>query len=72
MKRDYVLVNCVSLEREKKGLSQFDLAKMVGISRNALSLIELVKMGCSAYVAARLCVALNLSFEELFFLAPER
>lgn len=72
MKRDYVLVNCISLEREKKGLSQLDLAKIVGISRNALSLIELGKMGCSAYVAARLCVALDLPFEDLFFLAPKR
>lgn len=72
MKRDYVLLNRISVVREEVGFSQARLAKLVGISRYALSLIELGKMGCSAYVAARLCVVLHTSFNDLFFLAPKR
>ena len=72
MKRDYVLENRIFEFREELGFSQAHLAKLVGISRNALSLIELGKIGCSAYVAARLCVVLHTSFDDLFFLVPKR
>lgn len=72
MKRDYILVNYIPEARASLGMSQSALARKIGISRYALSLIELGKMGCSAYVAARLCYVLNTSFKDLFFLAPRR
>lgn len=72
MRRDYDFVNVVSFEREKKGITQLDLAKIVGISRSELALLEKNKIGCSACVAACICEALNLTFEELFFKVRKR
>ena len=53
--------------RKEKGLSQADLAKMVGVSRNTISSIETGQYIPSAKLALLLCMALDKKFEELFY-----
>lgn len=40
MKNDLVLKNRLKMARAEKGLSQSDLAEMIGVSRNTVSSIE--------------------------------
>lgn len=61
------LHNRVASSRKEKGLSQSDLAKMVGVSRNTISSIETGQFEPGAKLALLLCVALERSFEELFY-----
>lgn len=67
MNESLVLKNNVSIVRKEKGLSQADLAKMVGVSRNTISSIEILQYVPTAKLALLLCVALDKKFEELFY-----
>ena len=67
MNESLVLQNNVSKVRKEKGLSQADLAKMVGVSRNTISSIETLQYVPTAKLALLLCVALDKKFEELFY-----
>ena len=51
----------------KKGLSQQQLADLVGVSRNTVSSIETGQFNPTAKLARILCIALDKSFEELFY-----
>ena len=62
-----VLKNNLPAIRKEKGLSQADLAAMVGVSRNTISSIETGQYTPTAKLALLLCVALDKKFEEIFY-----
>ncbi|MBQ1474556.1 MAG: helix-turn-helix transcriptional regulator [Ruminococcus sp.] len=62
-----VLKNNLPSIRKEKGLSQSDLAKMVGMSRNTISSIETGQFNPTAKLALILCIALDKKFEEIFY-----
>ena len=53
--------------RKEKGLSQNDLAELVGVSRNTISSIETGQFNPTAKLALVLCIALDKKFEDVFF-----
>ena len=53
--------------RGEKGLSQAQLAELVGVSRNTISSIETGQFNPTAKLALVLCIALDRKFEELFY-----
>ncbi|MBP1532924.1 MAG: helix-turn-helix transcriptional regulator [Ruminococcus sp.] len=62
-----ILRNRLKQARAEKALSQGDLAKMVGVSRNTISSIETGQFSPTAKLALILCIALDKKFEELFY-----
>lgn len=62
-----ILKNNLKAARGEKGLSQQQLADMVGVSRNTISSIETGQFNPTAKLALILCIALDQKFEELFF-----
>ena len=62
-----ILKNNLKECRSEKGLSQQQLADMVGVSRNTISSIEIGQFNPTAKLALILCIALDKKFEELFF-----
>lgn len=62
-----VLKNNLAAIRKEKKLSQSDLAKLVGVSRNTISSIETGQFNPTAKLALILCIALDKKFEELFY-----
>lgn len=67
MNAELKLKNKVAEIRKEKGLSQAELAKLVGVSRNTISSIEVGQYEPTAKLALLLCVALDRQFEELFY-----
>ena len=63
------LSNGVREARNVRGLSQSELAEMVGVSRNTISSIETGAFNPTAKLALILCIALDKKFEELFWFA---
>ena len=53
--------------RTAQGLSQSQLADMVGVSRNTISSIETGQFSPTAKLALLLCIALDRKFEDLFY-----
>lgn len=53
--------------RTAHGLSQSQLADMVGVSRNTISSIETGQFSPTAKLALLLCIALDRKFEDLFY-----
>ncbi|MBR2281899.1 MAG: helix-turn-helix transcriptional regulator [Spirochaetales bacterium] len=53
--------------RSEKGLSQGQLAEMVGVSRNTISSIETGQFNPTAKLALILCIALDRKFEDIFY-----
>ncbi len=62
-----ILRNRLKQARSKKGLSQQQLAELVGVSRNTISSIETGQFNPTAKLALILCIALDKKFEELFY-----
>ena len=62
-----ILKNNLKSARSEKGLSQQQLADMVGVSRNTISSIETGQFNPTAKLALILCIALDKQFEELFY-----
>ena len=62
-----VLKNHLKEARTERGLSQSELAEMVGVSRNTISSIETGQFNPTAKLALVLCIALDKKFEELFY-----
>ena len=61
------LKNRLKEARCAAGLSQSQLAEMVGVSRNTISSIETGQFCPTAKLALVLCIALDQKFEELFY-----
>ena len=62
-----VLKNRLREARGEKGLSQAQLAELVGVSRNTISSIETGQFNPTAKLALVLCITLDRKFEELFY-----
>ena len=67
MEDSLVLKNNIKTVRMEQGLSQSQLAEMVGVSRNTISSIETGQFNPTAKLALVLCIALDHKFEELFY-----
>ncbi len=67
MDESLTLKNRLKEARGEKGLSQTQLAQLVGVSRNTISSIETGQFNPTAKLALILCVALDKKFEELFY-----
>ena len=62
-----VLKNRLKVARAERGLSQGELARLVGVSRQTISSIETGQFNPTAKLALVLCIALDKKFEELFY-----
>ena len=62
-----ILKNRLREIRGEKGLSQAQLAELVGVSRNTISSIETGQFCPTAKLAYVLCIALDRKFEEVFY-----
>ena len=62
-----ILRNNLPEIRKEKGLSQAQLAAMVGVSRNTISSIETGQFNPTAKLALILCAALDKKFEDIFY-----
>ena len=62
-----ILKNRLKVARAEKGMSQTQLAELVGVSRNTISSIETGQFNPTAKLALILCIALDKKFEELFY-----
>ena len=62
-----ILKNRLKVARAERGLSQTQLAELVGVSRNTISSIETGQFNPTAKLALILCIALDKKFEDLFY-----
>lgn len=67
MNNELVLKNKLKEIRTNKKISQEDLAKMIGTTRQTIISIEKNLFNPSAKLALLLCIALDSKFEDLFF-----
>jgi len=67
MNNKLILSNRLKEIRKEKNLSQDDLAKKVGVSRNTISSIETGQYEPTAKLALVLCFALDKKFEDIFY-----
>ena len=67
MNEELILKNNLKVTRAQKNLSQMELAKLVGVSRQTISSIETGQFNPTAKLALILCIALEKKFEELFY-----
>ena len=67
MNDELILKNRIRVARTERNISQGELAKMVGVSRQTISSIETGAFSPTAKLALILCIALEKKFEELFY-----
>lgn len=67
MENELKLKNRLKEIRVEKGLSQAQLAELVGVSRNTISSIETGQFNPTAKLALVLCIALDKKFEDIFY-----
>ena len=67
MNDELILKNRLKEARTQSGMSQTQLAEMVGVSRNTISSIETGQFNPTAKLARILCIALDKKFEDLFY-----
>lgn len=67
MNDELVLKNRIRVARAERNISQGELAKLVGVSRQTISSIETGTFNPTAKLALILCIALEKKFEELFY-----
>lgn len=65
------LVNNLSVLRKEKGINQTDLGRMVGVSRQTISLIERGDYNPSVMVALSLAKVFDVSVEDIFTLEED-
>lgn len=62
-----ILENNIKLARIEKNLTQEDLAKISGVTRQTIGSIESGKFNPTAKLALIFCILLDKKFEELFY-----
>ena len=62
-----ILKNRLKIARVEKALSQEELAKLVGVSRQTISSNGTGQFNPTAKLALVLCIALDKKFEDLFY-----
>lgn len=67
MNEELILRNNLKEIRKSQNLSQDELAKIVGVSRNTISSIETGQFSPTAKLALVICIALDKKFEDVFF-----
>ena len=67
MNGEIQFLNSLKECRTEKGLSQGELAKAVGVSRNTISSIETGQYSPTARLAAAICIVLERQFGEIFY-----
>lgn len=67
MNDELILKNRIRVARAERNISQGELAKLVGASRQTISSIETGTFNPSAKLALIICIALDKRFEELFY-----
>ena len=67
MREELVLQNRIKDARTQAGMSQAQLAELVGVSRNTISSIETGQFSPTAKLALILCIKIKKKFEELFY-----
>ncbi len=67
MDKDLILKNNLKQIRSLKKISQMELANQVGTTRQTIISIEKNLFNPSAKLAYLLCLALDCTFEELFY-----
>ena len=67
-----ILKNRLKVARAEKGLSQTQLAEMVGVSRNTISSIETGQFNPTAKLALVLCIAGEKILGDLFYFDGKR
>ena len=67
MEDSLILHNRLKEIRTDRHLSQAELAKLVGVSRNTIRSIETGQFWPTAKLALLLCIALDQKFENLFY-----
>ena len=67
MEEALILQNKLRVARAEKKISQGDLAKLVNVSRQTISSIETGQYCPSAKLALLICIALEKTFEEIFY-----
>ena len=72
MEQELIFKNRIRMWRAEKRISQGELAELVGVSRQTISSIENLQFCPSARLALLICVALDKSFEEVFYFDLEQ
>ena len=67
MREELVLQNRIKDARTQAGMSQAQLAELVGVSRNTISSIETGQFNPTAKLALIICIAVEKKFEEIFY-----
>ncbi len=67
MDNELILKNNLREARAEKQVSQGELAKMVGVSRQTICSIENGQFNPTSKLALLICIALEKKFEELFY-----
>lgn len=67
MDNKLILKNNLKSIRTSKNLSQEELAKLVGTSRQTIIAIEKGIFNPSAKLALLICIALDTNFEKMFY-----
>ena len=65
------LINNLSFLRKEKGINQTDLGRLVGVSRQTISLIERGDYNPSVMVALSLANVFDVSVEDIFTLEED-
>lgn len=67
MNKKLIFKNRLREMRNEKGLSQSELAQIVGVSRQTISSIENGQFNPTTKLALILCIALDQKFEDMFY-----
>ena len=67
MNDELVLKNNLKRIRNEKNISQEELAKMVGVSRQTIISIEKGQFCPTSKLALLICIALGKKFEDIFY-----
>ena len=67
MNKELILKNRLKEIRTEHNLSQMQLARLVGVSRNTISSIETGQFNPTGKLALIICIALDKKFEDLFY-----